>query len=43
MMQSSPEAESSYSTQNPRIKMELLTFYRYVNIVTKDNFNVFIT
>jgi hypothetical protein len=23
--------------------MELLTFYRYVNIVTKDNFNVFIT
>jgi hypothetical protein len=43
MMQSSPEAESCYSTQNPRIKMELLTFYRYVNIVTKDNFNVFIT
>jgi hypothetical protein len=42
MMQSSHEAESCYSKQNPRIKMELLTFYRYVNIVTKENFNVFI-
>ena len=43
MMQSSHEAESCYSKQNPRIKMELLTFYRYLNIVTKENFNVFIT
>jgi hypothetical protein len=43
MMQNSPEAGSCYSAQNPRIKMELLTFYRYVNIVTKENFNVFIT
>ena len=42
MMQSSPESESCYSTQNSRIKMEFLAFYRYVDIVTKNNFNVFI-